>query len=256
MNNLNVNSLSVPLGQEAHNLARQFVTETMSLIPTSLRQKIGKQIYLNTLAVYAVNTYLKWQAYSVDIQQGDLGNPLLRSRLNIADLMINGIGQLECRPLVPHQETLLISNEATENRIGYLIVELNEELKQGKLLGFTPDIQDNNYLQIGDLQSLDNFIDHLERLEKANDFFLQNDPVIIKVKEKLTDINLRDLVRELEKIYRLESDDEKPFAIKDILSGKAMMIGLEKESDDFDNDDFELMDLAEELLEKLQSIWE
>lgn len=253
MNNTETAFLTIPLGREAHHFAKQNVAEVMALIPTNKKREIGKQIYLNSLAIYAVNSYFQWQGYDAQIN-GDFANLLLRSHLNIADLMLTGIGNLECRYLWDNEITLTIPNEVTENRIGYILVQFSEELNQAKLLGFTPDLSSNQTIEIRDLKSLEDLIDYLERLESGNKFMIENDSVALRVREILQEQSLTDLVVKLEKIYRLENEEEKPYLIKDILTNQQLMIIGEKENL-IEEDDFEILELAEELLGKLQELW-
>lgn len=253
MNNTENRLLNVPLGTEAHHFAKQNVTEVMSLIPINQKREIGKQIYLNSLAIYAVNSYFQWLGYETNVN-GDFANSLLRSRLNIADLIITGIGNLECRYLWDNEITVTIPNEVIENRIAYILVQFSEELNQAKLLGFTPDLTSNQTIEIRDLKSLDDLIDYLECLEIGNNFLTDNDPVAIKVREKLQDTPLTDIIVKLEKIYRLKNEDEQAYLIKDILTDTDLMIVGERETS-IDEDDFELLELAEELLGKLQAMW-
>jgi hypothetical protein len=61
----------------------------------------------------------------------------------------------------------------------------------------------------------------------------------------------------LERIYRIESEDERPYAVKDILAGSVIGVGSEREViASNDEEDIELLELAESLLEKLAQIWE
>ncbi len=258
MNNTENRLLNVPLGNEAHNFAKQNVTGVMSLIPINQKREIGKQIYLNSLAIYTVNSYLQWLGYDSNLN-GDFANPLLRCRLNLADLMITGIGNLECRYLWENETSLIIPNEVTENRIGYILVQFSETLNQGKLLGFTADLNDNQTISISELKSLDDLIDYLDRLETANKFLTENDEVAIKVREKLQDTPLTDIIVKLERIYRLINEDEQAYLIKDMLTNTNLMTAREREREtsiDINEDDFEILELAEELLDKLKEMWE
>lgn len=254
MNNTENRLLTIPLGNEAHRFAKQNVAEVMTLIPTTQKREIGKQIYLNSLAIYAVNSYLQWLGYETNFN-GDFANPLLLSRLNIADLIITGIGNLECRYLWENETSLLIPNSATENRIAYVLVQFSEELNQAKLLGFTTNLNLNQTISINELKSLDDLIDYLDRLETAHNFLTENDEVAIKVREKLQDISLTDIVVKLEHIYRLENEDEQAYLIKDMLTDTGLMVAGEKEII-IDENDFEMLELAEELLDKLKELWE
>lgn len=64
MNNLlDDNLISVPLGNQAHDLALSFASQQANPV-------IGKKVYLNVLAVWAVHTYLKWMQVETDLQIG------------------------------------------------------------------------------------------------------------------------------------------------------------------------------------------
>ncbi|MBH8574933.1 DUF1822 family protein [Nostocaceae cyanobacterium CENA369] len=122
-------ALKIQLGQEAHTIARQFAVEQTT------PQK-GKQIYLNTLAVYAVYNYLKWLQIDTALEKGDSWHPLKRALFDIADLVIPNIGKLECRPVQPGETAIYLPPEVIQNRIGYVAVQFSERLQEVQLLGF------------------------------------------------------------------------------------------------------------------------
>lgn len=62
-------TVKIPLGSEAHKWAQQFATEQTT------PQK-GKKVYLNTLAVYAVHTYLSWFQIETNLAQSDSWQPV------------------------------------------------------------------------------------------------------------------------------------------------------------------------------------
>jgi hypothetical protein len=149
--------ITIPLPQTAHDLATQFAAEQ------KIPQK-GTQVYLNTLSVYAVHCYLKWFQVESDLMQGDSWHPALRSLLNTADLVIPGIGKLECRPVLPGTEEVAIPAEVSDNRIGYIAVQLSEDLHQVQLTGFMPStaLSDSpELIKIQDFQPLDTLLDYL-----------------------------------------------------------------------------------------------
>ena len=150
MKNQQMPNLEIPLGIEAHRFARKFATEQTT-------KEKSKQVYLNTLAVYAVHRYLKWLGIETDLSQSDCWNPILRNRWNVADLVIPDIGILECRPVLPGETTITLPPEVTENRIGYLAIQFSDRLEKVKLLGFTKAPVE--ILEISHLLSLDNLID-------------------------------------------------------------------------------------------------
>ncbi|WP_193199195.1 DUF1822 family protein [Nostoc sp. MG11] len=121
--------IKIPLGQEAHAIARQFAVEQTT------PQK-GKQTYLNTLAVYAVCSYLKWLQIDTALEKGDSWHPLKRALFDVADLVLPNIGKLECRPVQPGETAISLPPEVMENRIGYVAVQFSECLNEVKLLGF------------------------------------------------------------------------------------------------------------------------
>lgn len=256
MSKLESTSIKIFLGIEAHNLASKLAAEAIAFASEFNKRNQGKQIYLNTLAIYAVENYLKWQNYQVNIDSSDFGNVILRSRLSLADLFIEGIGKLECRFIWSEQDNLVIPAEATEDRIGYVIVRLNDELDEASLLGFYPSLDNlESSISIDDLKSVDEFLDYLNRLELANNLFNdRNDPLVAKVIEQLEDIDISDLVIQLERIYRLEVDTEQPYAVKDMLAGNLVGIGIDREASETE-DDLELMELAEEVVERLNQVW-
>jgi len=148
-------SLTIPLGREAHGLARQFATEQAT------PQK-GKQVYLNTLAVYAVHSYLKWLQIETDLSQGHSWHQSLRALFNVADLVLPGVGKLECRPVLPGETACQLPLEAREDRIGYVAVQFGNRLDEVQLVGFVRavDIPDaSEQILIADLQPLDTLLD-------------------------------------------------------------------------------------------------
>ncbi|MEG3971171.1 DUF1822 family protein [Microcoleus sp. T2B6] len=257
MNSTEAPRLKVPLGSEAHRLARQLTTETLQLAPASTKGEAAKRVYLNTLAVYAVYSYLKWQAYEPQLEQGDSWQPIVCARWNVADLVLPGIGKLECRPMWFGESAIAIPLEATEDRIAYVAVQFEEQLNSAKLLGFVPSVEGLE-IQIANLQTLDDFVDYLERLELANSFLLGGDPVAVQVRNVLNTRPLAEIVAQLDRIYCNEPEDERAYAVKDVFTGEGIYAASDRElEEDIGGDDreIELLELAEELLEKLTEIW-
>lgn len=141
----------IPLGIQAHRLAGQFAAEQTT-------KEKSKQVYLNTLAVYAVHRYLKWLGIETNLSQSDCWNPILRNRWNVADLVIPDIGKLECRPVLPGETTVSLPPEVTEERIGYLAIQFSDRLDKVQLLGFTKTPV-AEVLEISRLGSFDELID-------------------------------------------------------------------------------------------------
>ncbi len=156
MNSTETPLLSVPLGREAHRQASQFAAEQAT------PQK-GKRVYLNTLAVYAVHSYLKWLQIESDLSQSESWHPGLQALFDVADLVLPGIGKLECRPVLPGETTFSLPPEVTEDRIGYVAVLFSERLDEVQLLGFVRHDTSNvlEQILIADIQPIDTLLDYI-----------------------------------------------------------------------------------------------
>ncbi|MGD2180494.1 DUF1822 family protein [Lusitaniella coriacea] len=144
---------TVPLTLEAHKIAQQFYRHQS-------RADKAKQVYLNTLAVYAANYYLQCLGFKTNIEAGDSWNPLLQTLSDTADLIVTDWGKLECRPVLPDAEVCHIPPEAWEDRRGYLAVQFNRELTEAKILGFIPETN-REIVSLSQFRSLEALIDHL-----------------------------------------------------------------------------------------------
>ncbi|MGF1492602.1 MAG: DUF1822 family protein [Microcoleaceae cyanobacterium] len=133
-------ALTVLLEKHAHVFAERFALEQAN------PQK-GQQVYLNTLAIYAVHSYLKWLGIRTNLEQADSWHSGLRAMFNIADLVLPGVGKLECCPVMTEDETVTIPTAITADRIGYVAVEFGQDLNQVQLLGFFPVSKDAQFSQ-------------------------------------------------------------------------------------------------------------
>ncbi|MEZ2277033.1 MAG: DUF1822 family protein [Microcoleus sp.] len=251
---------AVPLTSKALKLAKSFQEQYES--PAKARQ-----VYLNTLAVYAVDTYCQCLGIETDLEASDSLNPVMQTLMNVADIEIIGIGKLECRPVLPTDENCYIPADTWENRIGYVAVEIDESSREATLFGFYAPINPLEMMEqvsCDNFQPLEAFLDHLHRLETALDFFHSHNPVAVKVRERLNEQSLPEIIAEMERIYRTYNKYERRYAGGEFLAsyvpakpdfafrGSAPIVDRE-ESDD--SQQTELQDLAEELLEKLDEIW-
>ena len=151
--------LTVPLGREAHRQAGQFAAEQAT------PQK-GKRVYLNTLAVYAVHSYLKWLQIETDLSQSESWHPGLQALFDVTDLVLPGVGKLECRPVLPGETTFFLPPlppEVNQDRIGYVAVLFSERLDEVQLLGFVRHDTSNvlEQILIADIQPIDALLDYI-----------------------------------------------------------------------------------------------
>jgi len=160
-----IKSLTIPLEPQAHNYARQFASEQAN--PAK-----GKQVYLNTLAVCGVQTYLKYIGVRSNLADSSCWSKSDRALFNLADLILPNIGRLECRYLLLGEEEVKIPLEAREDRIGYLVVQLEAELKQVELVGFISPKQVDfatEAISISQLQPVENLFQTIEQVQNKLD---------------------------------------------------------------------------------------
>jgi hypothetical protein len=83
-------------------------------------------------------------------------------------LVLPGIGKLECRPILPEETAFNVSlktpEEATEKIVGYVAVQVGDNLFNVDVLGFLPatDVtSESQQIEISQLQPLDSLIDYI-----------------------------------------------------------------------------------------------
>jgi len=241
--------LTVPLELKAHELARQ-----LAAVQSTVQK--GKRVYLNALAVYAVHSYLKWLQIETDLNSSDSFNPAKTALANVADLVIPGIGSLECRPVLPGETTIFLPEEVIENRIGYVGVQFSDRLDSVQLLGFAPTFDSSNppqQIAVAELMPIDTLIEQISRLEEAIAFLETDDPVAVQVRSTIQTQSQSNIVAQLERIYRTCDEYEWRYAGGEMLAGSTAEGEFTRES--ADSADTDLQDLAEALLEKLAEIW-
>ena len=153
------NYLEIPITSQALATAKQFASQQ-----THVRQQ--KQTHLNTLAVCAVRDYLELMNIETEPNNSDSWNPVIRLCEDVADLIVKGLGKLECRPLLPdaiNNQIYPLPPEVCCDRIGYMVVEIDTKQKKATLLGFTPTAKDER-LVLSELQPLTDLLQHLESL--------------------------------------------------------------------------------------------
>ena len=151
-------TFTMPLTLKAHHIANQFRQQQRNI-------NKGKQVYLNTLAVQTVSLYLGWMGIETDIEKSDSWNPITQTLADTADLVIKGKGKLECRPVLPGEQTCQVPLEVFSDRIGYVAVQFNQELTEATLLGFTSSVTVPEF-PLEKLQPLDDLLEYLESDEQ------------------------------------------------------------------------------------------
>lgn len=147
-------ALSLPITRTARQTAQQFASEQ----PTPQK---AEQVRLNTLAVCIVNDYLQQiLGIPTDLSKSDSWNPVVRLCADVADLEVIGVGRLECRSLKSHQQTCHIPPEVWSDRIGYVVVQIDESSLEAIVLGFVQTATTEE-LSVSQLRPIDDLIDCL-----------------------------------------------------------------------------------------------
>jgi len=146
-------SISVPIPESFRQIALEFAQEQ----PISTK---AKQVYLNTLAVQVVNSYLAMLDIPTELEASYSWHPRGRLTADVADLLLTGVGRLECLPMRTGDRTCKIPPEVWDNRIGYVVVEINHTCKEGKIRGFVTSVNTPE-ITLEQLRSLTVLIEHL-----------------------------------------------------------------------------------------------
>jgi Protein of unknown function (DUF1822) len=165
MNGNNISSFTITLDRTAHEWAAKFAAGQTSIAK-------GRQIYLNTLAVCAVRQYLSCVCQlDLDLSHGDSWQVEMQSIMNVADLVIPHVGKIECLPVLPNINEILLSPETIDARIGYVIVQFSESLNSVEILGFIAK-PDSGIISVDRLQSLDDLLDLIynNRINNLSEF--------------------------------------------------------------------------------------
>ncbi len=147
-------TFSVSLTLAAHAQAQRFSQ-------THTNPAKARQVYLNILTVHAVNFYLDCLGIDTDLPQSQSWNPIQQALLDTAALQVKQRGVLECRPVLPGATTVYVPAETFHDRIGYVAVQLDSDLKEATLLGFLPAATAEQ-VPLDQLHPLEKLVDYLE----------------------------------------------------------------------------------------------
>lgn len=144
-------------------LTYSLLEQGKKLSATQINPTKQRQIFLNYLAVQVVHYYcqclgIETQCFNLD----DSWELLNQSVLDQAELSFPTGDKLECRPILPHQTEISLPLEVQTNRVGYLLIEIDEQQRKGTILGFmfSDEVQT---LHRSKMQSLDCFLEYCQR---------------------------------------------------------------------------------------------
>lgn len=179
--NLNLSPMSIPLPLTQRSIALANAAALKYASPEK-----SQQIRLNTLAILAMNDFLGWLQVPTDVAKGDSWGKLA-ALMDTADLVLPGLGTLECRPIVGpvrwnessgdeghldqaseptpwKSQTAHVPAEVWDDRIGFVMIQIDEEHKLAELLGFTQTVETEAF-PLSQLQPMTALIDRLEALQ-------------------------------------------------------------------------------------------
>ncbi|MBP0005813.1 MAG: DUF1822 family protein [Cyanobacteria bacterium SBC] len=152
-------TFTVFLSRDAHDRAARSISNRVS----GLR---AKQLYCNELARYAVARYLNCMGFQLDEHTGESTDPVWRTFANVADLQVERLGRLECRPVLPDDLVLHVPLEAQHDRAGYLAVQLHASLREATIFGFAKTVREED-IPLDRLDSLEGFLQYATTRQEA-----------------------------------------------------------------------------------------
>jgi hypothetical protein len=130
--------LSIPIGTTAHAAADR-ISRLQPDDDKALR------IYANVLAVYAVHAYLQWLEIDSSLEESESLHPVVAMFGDVADLLLPGLGSLECR-LVDRDAEVVKLPSAKVERLGCVVLRMAggweeiEDLTELEIVGFAPSL--------------------------------------------------------------------------------------------------------------------
>lgn len=236
----------------------------------------SQAVFFNTLAVYAVHTYLNWVDINSSLDLSYSWHPIHRALGNMADLYLPEYGRLECCPVLPDEEDLRFPSEPLANRIGYVWVKFSESFQEVRLLGFSRLIKQEDKFALEALQPMKGLLTHLFHLEETREVLEEklqpiqsgDDPVFEQIRETLKQRSLSEIAASFERIYRTEYDymwaekGANELMRKSELDREEMVAGGVQEilkswgEDEEEDIESEIQYFAYDLLKELQELWE
>jgi hypothetical protein len=161
--------LTFKLKGNYHQIARQFATQQ------DISEK-AKKVYLNTLAVCTVKTFIEELSFETILEKSLSWDPIFRSFEDVADLVVSELGRVECLFVIGEEDSVTLPKEVRQGRIAYIVVRFQEVLNEAQLLGFypCPDQQVNSEnIKVSELEPIEALIDYLFSLELENNNILK-----------------------------------------------------------------------------------
>ncbi|NER82140.1 MAG: DUF1822 family protein [Leptolyngbya sp. SIO1D8] len=149
--------LTMMITTEDHLTAQQFYAQHQDA-------RKGKQVYLNTLAVRAVERYLNYFGIHADLEKSMSTDVISQHLLDTGALHIPDSGDIECRPVLAHESSVYVPEEVHSDRLGYVAVQLDETLNTAILIGFTKTAT-HTQIPLKNLESIEALLEIVSKSE-------------------------------------------------------------------------------------------
>lgn len=159
--------ITIPLDQSAHLLAQKFSQRYVA------QPAKAEQIYHNILCICAIYDYLSLNGFEANLEDSDSWDINIQTLSDVADVLVVGLGKLECRPVLPGSLSVFVPAEVWwADRIGYVAVQLDQPLQaatQATILGFLEqgyfEASESEQVPLPDLKPPEELLKYLELLE-------------------------------------------------------------------------------------------
>uniref|UniRef100_B8HUE6 DUF1822 domain-containing protein n=1 Tax=Cyanothece sp. (strain PCC 7425 / ATCC 29141) TaxID=395961 RepID=B8HUE6_CYAP4 len=148
--------ITIPISASDRSLAEEFSQQQFT-------QARARQVYLNTLAVLCLHHYLDMLGIPNQLDRSESWDPVDRLLADVGDLYLPDRGRIECRPIRTGESVCQIPPEVWEERLAYMVVEIDRPCRAGTVLGFVPQVSQSQ-LAIGELRPLEAFLDYLDQV--------------------------------------------------------------------------------------------
>lgn len=153
-------SLKIEFSDQNRYLAHKIAAQTID-------PAIQNHLYRHALALQAAALYFQGLGLSSNLELADSSHAAWSLMTGSFDLYLTDLGSLECCAVLPEATHVAIAPESWGNRIGYLIIEIDDSTNSAALLGFIRSVDQQMTVPLTELESLDALLDHLEALEQS-----------------------------------------------------------------------------------------
>jgi hypothetical protein len=153
-------SVTLPITDEIKQIA-----DTLAAQQPNLDK--ARQVWLNALAVGVMKNYFEMMNVPTDLRTSDSQNAWLCMAADIADLVLPGLGKIECRPVKAGQDSCYVPIESWVDRIGYVAVILDEAASRATIDGFLPNVGVEN-VPLKSFQPTEMLLKHIEYLSQPS----------------------------------------------------------------------------------------